>query len=653
LWIEHKCHTGELSDQMMLMRRNFLTSIIAPLATAFLACAAQEPTQNVDLIANWPAPLYWQPASGHSPASEHHGRIRVEAAVQAAATTPGTPAVFVAISPCRVIETRNPGGPYGGPAFAAGETRTYAIPTGPCAGIPATAVAFSVNIAVIPLGTQMKWLTAWDAGSPQPHASTLNDYTGQITSNSAVVPAGTDGAINIFVTDPTQVIVDINGYYAPPGTLPLTGTSISPVAAGVEGLNTATSGFAVGVQGATSSNSGAGVNGNASVAGAVGVLGNNGATSGITTGVAGNASSPNGAGVSGYNSDTSGTGYPVGVVGSVAGSTGTGVQGNANHAGASGVNGFNSAPSGFAVGVQGGIASTNGAGVQGNASQAGATGVSGWNSATSGYAVGVEGGTSSTNGAGVSGNSNRAGVFGTVGFNSATSGYAIGTEGASSSPGGVGVWAVSMACGSGGCTLVPGTAGQFQTATTGVLLQGIAGAAGANIGTAAQVFLVDGHGNGSYAGNLQVGGNLNVGGTISKSGGSFRIDDPIDPENKYLYHSFVESPDMKNIYDGVVSLDERGRAVVVLPEWFEALNQDFRYQLTCIGGYAPVYVASEISHNEFRIDGGSEGMKVSWQVTGVRHDGYANSHRIPVEVEKSANEKGVIDPVTPAATMTR
>ena len=91
---------------------------------------------------------------------------------------------------------------------------------------------------------------------------------------------------------------------------------------------------------------------------------------------------------------------------------------------------------------------------------------------------------------------------------------------------------------------------------------------------------------------------------------------------------------MKNIYDGVAVLDENGEATVTLPDWFEALNQDFRYQLTCIGGYAPVYVAGEISGNHFRIGGGRPALKVSWQVTGVRHDAYANEHRIPVEAEK-------------------
>jgi hypothetical protein len=139
---------------------------------------------------------------------------------------------------------------------------------------------------------------------------------------------------------------------------------------------------------------------------------------------------------------------------------------------------------------------------------------------------------------------------------------------------------------------------------------------------------------------MTLAGNLTVGGNISKGGGSFRIDHPLDPDNKYLYHSFVESPDMKNIYDGILVLDENGEATVTLPAWFQALNQDFRYQLTCIGGYAPVYVASEVSGNHFRVAGGRPGLKVSWQVTGIRHDAYANAHRIPVEEDKPASERG-------------
>ena len=141
-----------------------------------------------------------------------------------------------------------------------------------------------------------------------------------------------------------------------------------------------------------------------------------------------------------------------------------------------------------------------------------------------------------------------------------------------------------------------------------------------------------------YAGYFD--GNVNITGTLTGGKASSKIDDPLDPENKYLYHSFVESPDMKNVYDGNVILDNNGEAIVKLPDYFEALNKEFRYQLTCIGGYAPVYVAKEISGNSFKIAGGKSGMKISWQVTGVRQDPYANAHRIQVEVEKSAKEKG-------------
>ena len=131
-----------------------------------------------------------------------------------------------------------------------------------------------------------------------------------------------------------------------------------------------------------------------------------------------------------------------------------------------------------------------------------------------------------------------------------------------------------------------------------------------------------------------------IAGHLSKSSGSFKIDHPLDPENKYLYHSFVESPDMKNIYDGTVSLDEQGSAVVQLPDWFEALNRDFRYQLTSIGDFAPVYIAEEIKENRFRIAGGRPGMKVSWQVTGIRQDAYANARRIQVEEMKAERDRG-------------
>jgi len=136
-------------------------------------------------------------------------------------------------------------------------------------------------------------------------------------------------------------------------------------------------------------------------------------------------------------------------------------------------------------------------------------------------------------------------------------------------------------------------------------------------------------------------GTVNITGNLSKGGGGFKIDHPLDPENQYLNHSFVESPDMKNVYDGVVVLDANGEAWLELPDWFETLNKDFRYQLTAIGAPAPgLYIGQEIEENRFQIAGGTPDLKVSWQVTGIRHDPYAEAHRIPVEEEKAEEEIG-------------
>ena len=135
-------------------------------------------------------------------------------------------------------------------------------------------------------------------------------------------------------------------------------------------------------------------------------------------------------------------------------------------------------------------------------------------------------------------------------------------------------------------------------------------------------------------------GNVSVTGTLSASSKSFRIDDPLDPANKFLVHASVESSELKTIYDGTVTLDASGTAVVQLPDWFEALNGDFRYQLTCVGGYAPVYIAQRIRNNAFEIAGGAPGLEVDWQVTGVRHDPYAKAHPLRVEMEKTEKERG-------------
>jgi hypothetical protein len=135
-------------------------------------------------------------------------------------------------------------------------------------------------------------------------------------------------------------------------------------------------------------------------------------------------------------------------------------------------------------------------------------------------------------------------------------------------------------------------------------------------------------------------GNVEVEGSLSKDSGSFKIDHPLDPANKYLYHSFVESPDMMNIYNGNVVTDATGDAVVTLPDWFETLNRDFRYQLTVLGQFAQAVVGSEVSNHQFAIKTDKPNVKVSWQVTGIRQDAWANAHRVPVEVMKPEKERG-------------
>jgi hypothetical protein len=142
-----------------------------------------------------------------------------------------------------------------------------------------------------------------------------------------------------------------------------------------------------------------------------------------------------------------------------------------------------------------------------------------------------------------------------------------------------------------------------------------------------------------YAGYFN--GDVQVNGNLSKGSGSFKIDHPLDPQNKYLYHSLVESPDMLNLYNGNVTLDANGEAWVDLPDWFEALNRDFRYQLTPIDGPGPnLYIAETIQNNRFKIAGGEPGLQVSWQVTGIRRDPYAEANRIRVEEEKPVEEQG-------------
>jgi hypothetical protein len=144
---------------------------------------------------------------------------------------------------------------------------------------------------------------------------------------------------------------------------------------------------------------------------------------------------------------------------------------------------------------------------------------------------------------------------------------------------------------------------------------------------------------GGYAG-IFVGGSTWIAGTLQKSAGAFLIDHPLEPETKFLYHSFVESPDMKNIYDGTVTTGANGLATVTMPDWFGTLNKDLRYQLTTIGQFAQAIVAQEMSGNQFVIQTSLPNVKVSWMVTGIRNDPYAQQNRIPLEKLKRPDEVG-------------
>lgn len=136
-------------------------------------------------------------------------------------------------------------------------------------------------------------------------------------------------------------------------------------------------------------------------------------------------------------------------------------------------------------------------------------------------------------------------------------------------------------------------------------------------------------------------GDVNISGALTKGVDNFKIDHPLDPEHKYLSHAAVESNEMKNIYDGCVQADADGAATITLPDWFEALNEDFRYQLTALGDGAPgLHVARELRAGSFTIAGAAPGMRVCWQVTGNRHDAFAIARPLEVETDKRTHEAG-------------
>jgi hypothetical protein len=228
----------------------------------------------------------------------------------------------------------------------------------------------------------------------------------------------------------------------------------------------------------------------------------------------------------------------------------------------------------------------------------------------------VEGVGGTSAGGGTPGGGGIIGVGGTALYTGGYGGYGGSFEGGGNS--GLSVAGGNGVAGFGGSSCCGGAAGNAVYAVAGT------GASdGISYGLA-----------GLFSGNVYVDGNL------AKAGGSFLIDHPTDPANKYLYHSFVESPDMMNIYNGNVVTDGSGMATVTMPDWFEALNRDFRYQLTVIGQFAQAIVASEMANRSFAVKTDKPNVKVSWQVTGIRQDAWANAHRIPLEVQKATIDQG-------------
>jgi parallel beta-helix repeat protein len=123
-----------------------------------------------------------------------------------------TPLFFVSVTPCRVVDTRNPDGPFGGPPIQGGTERDFAIPQGGC-NIPATAIAYALNVTAVP-GGPLGYLTMWPTGPTQPVASTLNSVDGRVKANAALTEAGNYGSVSVFASNKTDVVIDINGYFA-------------------------------------------------------------------------------------------------------------------------------------------------------------------------------------------------------------------------------------------------------------------------------------------------------------------------------------------------------------------------------------------------------------------------------------------------------
>jgi probable HAF family extracellular repeat protein len=129
------------------------------------------------------------------------------------ATPAGQRSQLIPTVPCRVVDTRNPNGDFGGPPITGGTSRSFALPNGPCTNLPPIATAYALNVTLVPINHQrVRYLTIWPTGQTQPTVSTMNS-DGRTKANAAIVPAGTDEAVSVYVTDTSNVIIDIDGYF--------------------------------------------------------------------------------------------------------------------------------------------------------------------------------------------------------------------------------------------------------------------------------------------------------------------------------------------------------------------------------------------------------------------------------------------------------
>ena len=248
-----------------------------------------------------------------------------------------------------------------------------------------------------------------------------------------------------------------------------------------------------------------------------------------------------------------------------------------------------------------------------------------------GFGAGVIG-VNHGNGAGVQGSTENTTLtsFGVVGF--------IGpgfVPPAAALPGGIGVVGVSPSTGVAGATT--GVGAIVSNGTEG-FHSGPNPGAGVHARTTSPAPAVALYAEGALAGEFL--GDVLVQGTLAASGKAFRIDHPLDPANRYLSHASVESPDQLTVYSGDLVTDHDGRAEIALPDYFEALNRDFRYQLTVVGSFAQAVVEREIEGNRFLVRTDKPGVKVCWQVTGTRDDAYARSRPLQVEEDKPKGERG-------------